>query len=73
MSIHMAIGGETFSILMLIAGHVSDLKGGNPLNFSMEIFIEMKQFNFGRMASHAFIESIWCSHREIILSSKMDV
>ena len=22
----------------------------------------LTQFNFGRMASHAFIESIWCSH-----------
>ena len=27
-------------------------KGGNPLSFATEIIIEMKQFNFGQMASH---------------------
>ena len=38
------------------------VKGGNPLSFAMEIIIEIKQFNSGRMASHASIESIWCTH-----------
>ena len=32
-------------------------KGGNLLSFATEIIIEIKQFNFGRMASHPFIKS----------------
>ena len=31
-------------------------EGGDPLSFATEIIIEIKQFNFGRMASHPFIE-----------------
>ena len=30
--------------------------------YATEIIIEIKQFNPGRMASHASIESIWCTH-----------
>ena len=37
-------------------------KGANPQRVSTEIIIEIKQFNAGRMASHPFIEGIWCSH-----------
>ena len=32
-------------------------KGANPQRVSMEIIIEIKQFNPGRMASHSFIEN----------------
>ena len=38
------------------------LKGANPQSVSTEIIIEVKQFNPGRMASHASIESIQCTH-----------
>ena len=37
-------------------------EGENPQRVSTEIIIEIKQFNPGRMASHASIESIWCTH-----------
>ena len=36
---------------------LGQVKGQNPLSFAMEIIIEIKQFNSGRMASHPFIES----------------
>ena len=47
-------------------------KGANPQRVSTEIIIEIKKLNTGRMALHAFIESVWCSHWEIIFSSKME-
>ena len=50
----------------------STLEGANPQRVSTEIIIEIKQFNPGRMASHASIESIWCTHRSIVFPSKMD-
>ena len=37
-------------------------KGVNPQRVSTEIIIEIKQLSSGRMASHASIESVWCSH-----------
>ena len=40
--------------------------GRNPLSYATDIIIEIKQFNTGRMASHASIKSIWCSHGKII-------
>ena len=58
---------------------ITDLDQTNPLGIganqqrvSTEIIIEIKQLNTGRMALHAFIESVWCSHWEMILSSKME-
>ena len=45
--------------------------GGGPLSFAAEIIIEIKQFNPGPMASHASIESVWCTHSRIFLPSKM--
>ena len=37
-------------------------EGTNPQRVSTEIIIEIKEFNPGQMASHASIESIWCTH-----------
>ena len=48
------------SVGLIICRNTS--KGVNPLSFATEIIIEIKQFNFGRMASHAFIESILRNH-----------
>ena len=39
-----------------------ETEGGNPLSFTTEIIIEIQQLNSGQMASHASIESIWCTH-----------
>ena len=53
---------NTFVVLQIsgvaTTPYVNDIKGGNPLSFTTEIIIEIKQFNFGRMASHPFIEGI---------------
>ena len=32
-------------------------KGSNPLSYTTEIIIEIKQFSPGRIASHSFIEN----------------
>ena len=48
--------------------HLERRKGGKPLSFATEIITEIKQFNFGRMASHPFIES---NRRCIVFPSKM--
>ena len=40
-------------------------KGANPQRVSTEIIIEIKQLNSGRMASHAFIESV-CPAKNVI-------
>ena len=45
--------------------HLAHCKGANPQRVSTEIIVEIKQLNTGRMALHAFIESVWCSHWEI--------
>ena len=42
--------------------NVDKTKGANPQRVSTEIIIEIKQLHSGRMASHASIESVWCSH-----------
>ena len=54
------------------AGKRSQSEGANPQRVSTEIIIEIKQLNSGRMASHASIKSVWCSHWRIALPSKMD-
>ena len=50
----------------LVAGigvaQISMTEGENPQRVSTEIIIEIKQLNSGRMASHASIESKWCTH-----------
>ena len=51
---------------------MSICKEANPQRLSTEIIIEIKQLNTGRMALHASIVSVWCSHWEIIFSSKME-
>ena len=49
-------------MILTWGGGGGDEKMTVDLSFATEITIEIKQFNFGRMASHPLIESIWCSH-----------
>ena len=56
---HPSVKGPS---VVLSRGWHAQGKGANPQRVSTEIIIEIKQLNSGRMASHASIESIWCSH-----------
>ena len=40
-----------------IVARVKAITKENPLSYAMEVIIEIKQFNPGRMASHSFIEN----------------
>ena len=66
---------ETYIFIVLLAMNektIVDPSGAIPQRVSTEIINEIKQFNTGRMASHASIESIWCTHRRKVFTSKMD-